>query len=128
MKICGTVRRPLRAIISVRAPGRSSTSMTSNLAPLRSRSSRARVQNGHQSVKYTTIRWSAMTLAPVASRFGQRKVFGSPGGNSASQIERLGESLCSKLPRSRRAEGASVVVNDDHFLLLLLQSLVGLQD
>src|SRR5712671_3008093 len=117
MKICGTVRRPLRAIISARASGRSSMLMASNLAPLRSRSPRARVQNGHQSVKYTTIRASAMTLVPADSRLGQRKVFGSPGGNAATQIERPGESLCCQLPHSRRADGASVVINDDHFLL-----------
>src|SRR6185295_2419846 len=128
MKICGTVRRPLRAIISARASGRSSTSIASNLAPLRSRSPIARVQYGHQSLKYTTIRGSTMTLVSAGSRLRQREVLGSPRGNSAAQVERLSEPLRCELPHSRCAEGASVVVHDEHLLLLLLQSVARLQN
>src|SRR5882724_3057257 len=128
MKICGTVRRPLRAIISARASGRSSILMTSNGAPLRSRSPVARVQNGHQSVKYTTIRGFAMPLAPGRSRLGQRQVFGTPGGKSAAQVERLGETLGDELPHGGGSEGTRVVVDDDHFFLLLLQSVARLQN
>src|SRR5690348_502486 len=124
MKICGTVRRPLRAIISARASGRSSTLMTSYAAPLRSRRLRARAQKGHQSVKYMTILSSAMTLT---SGLRQRQVLGAPRGNAASQIERLGESLCSELPHCRCSEGAGVIVHKYDFFLLLLQRLIGLE-
>jgi len=50
MKICGTVRRPLRSIISARASGRASISISSIAAPLLSRRLRARAQYGHQLV------------------------------------------------------------------------------
>src|SRR6185437_5149198 len=68
MKICGTVRRPLRDSISVRAAGMASTSISSSAAPFCSSSSRARAQYGHQLVAYITTFGTVIRLPSSLSR------------------------------------------------------------
>src|SRR5882757_4213660 len=105
MKICGTERRPLRAIISARASGRSSMLIVSNSTPLRSSNPPARAQYGHQSVEYITTLGCAITLA-AGSGLRQRQVLGTPGADSATEVERLGETLCGELPYGRGSQRA----------------------
>src|SRR4051812_8148262 len=114
MKICGTVRRPLRAIISARASGRSSMLIVSKRAPLRSSRLTARLQNGHQLVRYTTILGgSVMKKTPTAaSCLGERQVLGTPGGDAASQVECLREALGYELPHGGGTERAGVIVHN----------------
>src|SRR3569833_1063716 len=126
MKICGTERRPLRAIISARASGRSSTLIVSNSTPFRSSNPWARAQYGHQSVKYiTTLGRAAMT---GSSGLRQREVLGAPCADPLTQVECLGESLLRELPDSCGSQRAGVVVDHDNFLFLLFQRVTRLQN
>src|SRR3954470_15652845 len=127
MKICGTERRPLRAIISARASGRSSISIVSYVTPLRSSNPRARAQYGHQSVKYITTFGCPMTFA-AASHLLQRQVLSAPCADSATEIERLGESLGGELPHGGGSQRAGIVINDDYLFFQLLQRIAGLQN
>ena len=64
MKICGTERRPLRAIISLRSSASVSMSISRNAIPLRSNNARAREQYGHQPAECpVSFAWGEGTLS-----------------------------------------------------------------
>src|SRR5438309_11327478 len=131
MNICGTLAQPpLRAIISSRAPGTASTSISSNATPFSTRSARARLQYEHPSTAYITTRGvpNDFQAARAASGARERQVVGTPGGEPPAQRDRPREPLGGELAYGGSGEGAGIVVDHDRFFPVLLHRVSRLQD
>src|SRR6185437_9344560 len=128
IKICGTVRRPLRATISVRASGRASTSISSKSTFFFSAAG-APVRNTGTSRWHTSepsVASGALALARRILR--QWQVLRAPGSQPAAQIEGLRKALGRELPARGGAQGAGVVVDHDDFFLVFLQRVGAFED
>src|SRR5690625_290483 len=131
MKICGTVRRPLRSIISALLPGSVSIAISSISTPFSCSRLRALTQNGQVAVEYISIfmvihllgkkRWRL--YAPVG--FGQpailarqphRAVGEQPVQRSAAaRLRPVFSKLGNHHPHQRRVTVAAVIIAHEFY-------------